>query len=77
MNVIASIIAVNPQIGNAGGDYHQYTRPDQFLSQFDYFDSFSRVHKTLIGQAAEGRTSVSLRECGLAGWGLLRRLCFC
>jgi len=52
MNVIASTVAVNPQIGNAGGDYHQYTRPDQFVSQFDYFDSFSRVHKTLIGEYA-------------------------
>ncbi len=52
MNVIASTVAVNPQIGNAGGDYHQYTRPDQFVSQFHFFDSFSRVHKTLIGEYA-------------------------
>jgi alpha-L-arabinofuranosidase len=52
MNIIASTVAVNPQIGNAGGDYHQYTRPDYFVSQSHYFDDFSLVHKTLIGEYA-------------------------
>jgi alpha-L-arabinofuranosidase len=45
-------VAVNPQIGNAGGDYHQYTRPDYFASQFNFFDHFPTAHKTLIGEYA-------------------------
>jgi len=38
--------------GNAGQDYHVYNRPDLLANQFDYFDHFSRSHKTLIGEYA-------------------------
>jgi alpha-L-arabinofuranosidase len=51
MNIIASAVSVNIQLSNAGDD-HQYTRPDQFVSQFNYFDDFSTAHKTLIGEYA-------------------------
>jgi alpha-N-arabinofuranosidase len=33
-------------------DYHTYSRPDKLVSQFHYFDSVSREHKTLIGEYA-------------------------
>ena len=38
--------------GNAGQDYHVYNRPNLLVDQFDYFDHFSRGHKTLIGEYA-------------------------
>jgi len=33
-------------------DYHIYTRPNLFVSQFGKFDTASREHKTLIGEYA-------------------------
>lgn len=33
-------------------DFHIYTRPDYFVTQFDKFDNASREHKTLIGEYA-------------------------
>jgi len=52
MNIITSTVSVNPQLGDTGGDYHQYTRRDQCASQFNYSDDFSTMHKTLIGEYA-------------------------
>jgi len=52
MNIIASTVMNDPRPGNSGGDYHQYTRPDYFVSQFSFFDHFSTVHETLIGEYA-------------------------
>lgn len=50
ITVIASTVAVNPFPGDAAGDYHQYTRPDYFVSQFDFFDyNYTAEHKVLIG----------------------------
>ena len=33
-------------------DYHTYTRPDYFVSQFGHFDNASREYKSLIGEYA-------------------------
>jgi alpha-N-arabinofuranosidase len=52
MNVIASTVNITNRPGDSSGDYHQYTRPDMFVSQYDYFDNFSTVHKTLLGEYA-------------------------
>ena len=51
ITVIASTIAITFP-GDASGDYHQYTRPDQFVSQFSMFDNFTAEHKTLVGEYA-------------------------
>ncbi|KKY23468.1 putative alpha-l-arabinofuranosidase a [Phaeomoniella chlamydospora] len=51
--VIASTIEVTYPSGNTSyGDYHLYTRPDDFVNNFDQFDNSSTVHKTLIGEYA-------------------------
>lgn len=34
---------------DAGEDYHQYTRPDYFVGQFGFFDSYTTGFKTMIG----------------------------
>ena len=47
--VIASTVAYNFGT-DAAGDYHQYTRPDYFVGQFNYFDHFPTGHKTLVGK---------------------------
>lgn len=52
MVIIGSTIAYSPMPGSAGGDYHEYTRPDGFVEQYNYFDNFSTVHKTLVGEYA-------------------------
>ncbi|OCL10938.1 glycoside hydrolase family 51 protein [Glonium stellatum] len=49
--VMASTVAYNFGT-DAAGDYHQYTRPDYFVGQFNYFDHFRTGHKTLIGEYA-------------------------
>lgn len=53
ITVIASTVQVDPwPAAGAAGDYHQYTRPDQFVSQFNFFDNFTSEHPTLIGEYA-------------------------
>jgi alpha-N-arabinofuranosidase len=49
ITIIVSTSSINLP-GNAGQDYHIYNRPDLLSNQFDYFDHFSRSHKTLIGK---------------------------
>lgn len=53
ITIIASTIALEPFPGNASGDYHQYTRPDQFVQQFSMFDNYTSQHKTLVGEYAD------------------------
>jgi alpha-N-arabinofuranosidase len=36
--------------GDAGGDYHLYDTPDNFVSKFNYFDQFSPDHPILLGK---------------------------
>jgi alpha-N-arabinofuranosidase len=52
MKVIASTVALTNRPGTSGGDYHQYTRPDYFVSQYNFFDQFPTAHDTLIGEYA-------------------------
>ncbi|KAI9727456.1 MAG: hypothetical protein M1834_008400 [Cirrosporium novae-zelandiae] len=53
MEVIASTVVLDPNPTGAAGDYHQYTRPDYFVSQFDFFDNdYTSAHPTLIGEYA-------------------------
>ena len=51
MHVIASTVAYALP-GDALGDYHEYTRPDYFVGQFNFFDQANATHKTLIGEYA-------------------------
>lgn len=39
---------------NSGQDYHQYTRPDRFVEQFNYFDNFANAsgHPIMVGEFA-------------------------
>ncbi|KAL3428360.1 alpha-L-arabinofuranosidase [Phlyctema vagabunda] len=52
MTIIASTVDPNVRISNSAGDYHQYTRPDQFVTQFDWFDNYPQDHLTLVGEYA-------------------------
>ena len=56
ITVIASTIELDPFPGNASGDYHQYTRPDYFVSQFNFFDNYTSQHPILIGKSSTKRT---------------------
>lgn len=38
--------------GKAGGDYHLYDVPDNFVTKFDMFDSFTKEHPILLGEIA-------------------------
>lgn len=40
---VASTVEIELPPG-AAGDFHQYVRPDDFVSQFDYFDHFNASH---------------------------------
>lgn len=53
MNIYASTIDSPTKPGNSGGDYHQYTRPDYFVSQFNFFDNgYNDTNKVFIGEYA-------------------------
>ncbi|KAI9658774.1 MAG: hypothetical protein M1821_002334 [Bathelium mastoideum] len=52
ITIIASTIALDPFPGNASGDYHQYTLPDYFVSQFNFFDNYTSQHPILLGEYA-------------------------
>ena len=52
LTVISStgdLTAVGP---GSATDYHIYTRPDFFATQFGYFDNWNRSHKVLVGEYA-------------------------
>jgi alpha-N-arabinofuranosidase len=51
--VMASTAAYNfAETENVGEDYHQYTRPDYFVGQFNFFDNFTKGFKTMIGRSS-------------------------
>ncbi|KAI9702635.1 MAG: hypothetical protein M1820_006141 [Bogoriella megaspora] len=52
ITIIGSTIDISPYPGNASGDYHQYTRPDYFVGQFNFFDNYTSEHPILIGEYA-------------------------
>ncbi|KAJ5706720.1 hypothetical protein N7488_006521 [Penicillium malachiteum] len=51
IQVIASTIDMTLP-GSAGGDYHQYDVPDNFVSEFDMWDSYTDEHPILLGEIA-------------------------
>ncbi|KAJ5999699.1 hypothetical protein N7481_000108 [Penicillium waksmanii] len=51
IQVLASTIDMTLE-GNAGGDYHLYDIPDNFVTKFDMFDSYSPDHPILLGEIA-------------------------
>lgn len=50
IQVLASTIDMTIP-GTAGGDYHLYDTPDNFISKFDMFDSYSKEHPILLGKS--------------------------
>ncbi|KAJ5157872.1 uncharacterized protein N7482_008972 [Penicillium canariense] len=51
IQVIASTLDITLP-GNAGGDYHLYDIPDNFVKKFNLFDSYSDEHPILLGEIA-------------------------
>ncbi|CDM33242.1 hypothetical protein DTO013E5_5591 [Penicillium roqueforti] len=51
IQVLASTIDITIP-GNAGGDYHLYDVPDNFVSKFHMFDSYTSEHPILLGEIA-------------------------
>ncbi|KAL2351838.1 alpha-L-arabinofuranosidase A [Cryomyces antarcticus] len=53
ITIIASTVAVVPfNEAGAAGDYHEYTRPDTFVSKFGFFDNYTSEHPVLVGEYA-------------------------
>lgn len=50
IQVLASTIDITIP-GNAGGDYHLYDVPDNFVSKFHMFDSYTSEHPILLGKS--------------------------
>ena len=48
IQVLASTIDMTLE-GKAGGDYHLYDTPDNFVKKFDFFDNQSSDHPILLG----------------------------
>jgi alpha-N-arabinofuranosidase len=64
ITILPSTVAYDTVLpGNGTGDYHQYTRPDYFVSQFNYFDDFPLDRWTLLGEYA----AVQPNEVGQLG----------
>ncbi|KAJ5223143.1 uncharacterized protein N7469_009383 [Penicillium citrinum] len=51
IQVLASTIDMTLE-GKAGGDYHLYDTPDNFVKKFDFFDNHSPDHPILLGEIA-------------------------
>jgi alpha-N-arabinofuranosidase len=49
IQVLASTIDMTIP-GTAGGDYHLYDIPDNFITKFDMFDSYNPEHPILLGE---------------------------
>ena len=49
IQVLASTIDMT-LTGAAGGDYHLYDIPDNFITKFDMFDNYSPEHPILLGK---------------------------
>lgn len=41
------------------GDYHIYSRPDYFVSQFNFFDQNTSAHRTFVGEYANVQPNVA------------------
>lgn len=49
IQVLASTIEMTFP-GTAGGDYHLYDIPDNFITKFDMFDNYTDEHPILLGE---------------------------
>lgn len=52
ITTIASTTNISPIPEGAWLDYHSYTRPDDFVSRFGFFDNMDRGHPILVGEYA-------------------------
>ncbi|KAF2103488.1 putative vacuolar segregation protein [Rhizodiscina lignyota] len=58
--VIPSTVAYESTLpGASTGDYHQYTRPDYFVSQFNFFDHYPQNRTALIGEYAAVQPNIA------------------
>ncbi|KAF7625141.1 putative vacuolar segregation protein [Aspergillus flavus] len=51
ITVLASTVEIDFP-GDAGGDYHLYDTPDNFVEKFNFFDQYSPDHPILLGEIA-------------------------
>lgn len=52
ITVFSSTVNWSPKPNGSAQDYHEYTRPDTFVSQFHMFDNYTADHLTVIGEYA-------------------------
>ncbi|KAG9560142.1 glycoside hydrolase, partial [Aureobasidium melanogenum] len=52
ITIIASTTTVDPIPDHISLDYHEYSRPDNFVHEFSLFDHYNRSHPILIGEYA-------------------------
>ncbi|KAI5193609.1 glycoside hydrolase family 51 protein [Aureobasidium subglaciale EXF-2481] len=52
MTIIGSTPTVDPIPEHISLDYHEYSRPDNFVEEFNLFDHYNRSHPILIGEYA-------------------------
>jgi len=50
ITIIASTPQVDPIPDDISLDYHEYSRPDNFVHEFSLFDHYNRSHPILIGK---------------------------
>jgi alpha-N-arabinofuranosidase len=54
IQVIASTIDMTLP-GNAGGDYHLYDIPDNFITKFNMWDNYTDQHPILLGKGLSSK----------------------
>lgn len=69
MNVIASTAASTTKPGNSGQDDHQYSLPDLNVLSFNYFDQYTRDHKTFVGEFAAVQSNIPGDPSAGVNWG--------
>lgn len=62
IQVVASTINMTLP-GTAGGDYHTYDIPDNFVSNFGKFDNYTREHPILLGKESRIKQNHPLGDC--------------
>lgn len=45
--------------GSAGGDYHLYDIPDNFVAAFNQFDQYTDEHRILLGMSINNPLSIA------------------
>lgn len=59
ITIVASTVEITLPSTHAAGDYHQYTRPDYFVSQYSFFDHNASYPQTLIGEYATVQPNIA------------------